>query len=103
MISLQLFDDNQEQMRGHPSAPLWPAVLALAEARDVSLHEALRIFVIGYEVECRLNLVLNQSHYEIGFYATANQGLVAATRAAGLPLGARPASSSPVRKSATAP
>lgn len=40
MISLQLFDDNQEQMRGHPSAPLWPAVLALAEARDVSLREA---------------------------------------------------------------
>lgn len=31
MISLQLFDDNQEQMRGHPSAPLWPAVLALAK------------------------------------------------------------------------
>lgn len=84
MISLQLFDDNQEQMRGHPSAPLWPAVLALAEARDVSLREALRVFVIGYEVECRLGLVLNPSHYEIGWHATATQGLVAATVASSL-------------------
>ncbi len=87
MISLQLFDDNQEQMRGHPSAPLWPAVLALAEACDVTLNEALRTFVIGYEVECRLGLVLNPSHYEIGWHATATQGLVASTIASCLLLG----------------
>jgi 2-methylcitrate dehydratase PrpD len=79
MVSLQLFDDNQEQMRGHPSAPLWPAVLAVAETRNSTLMHALRAFVIGYEVECRLGLVLNPSHYEMGWHATATQGTFAAT------------------------
>lgn len=84
MISLQLFDDNHELMRGHPSAPLWPAILALGEQTDISLAEALSAFVVGYEVECRLGLLLNPSHYEIGWHATATQGTVAAAVASGL-------------------
>lgn len=84
MISLQLFDDNHERMRGHPSAPLLPAVLALGEAHGVSLADALTAFVVGYEVECRLGVLLNPSHYELGWHATATQGAVAAAFASGL-------------------
>jgi 2-methylcitrate dehydratase PrpD len=84
MISLQLFDDNHELMRGHPSAPLLPAVLALGEVADVSLAQALNAFVVGYEVECRLGQLLNPSHYEFGWHATATQGTMAATVASGL-------------------
>jgi 2-methylcitrate dehydratase PrpD len=74
MISLQLFDDNQAQMRGHPSGPLLPAVLAVAEEVNASLNEALNAFVVGYELECRLGVLLNPSHYEQGWHATATQG-----------------------------
>lgn len=84
MISLQLFDDNHERMRGHPSAPLLPAVLAAGELADIGLREALTAFVIGYELECRLGLLLNPSHYELGWHATATQGTMAAAVAAGL-------------------
>jgi 2-methylcitrate dehydratase PrpD len=78
MVSLQLFDDNCEFMRGHPSAPLWPAVLAVAEANDQSLRDALAAFVVGFEVECRLGMTLNPSQYETGWHATATQGIMAA-------------------------
>jgi 2-methylcitrate dehydratase PrpD len=84
MISLQLFDDNHELMRGHPSGPLLPAVLALGEAHGISLADALTAFVVGYEVECRLGVLLNPSHYEQGWHATATQGAVAAACASGL-------------------
>jgi len=79
MISLQLFDDNQAQMRGHPSGPLLPAVLAVAEEVNASIDQALDAFVIGYELECRLGMLLNPAHYELGWHATATQGTFAAT------------------------
>ena len=87
MVSLQLFDDNQAQMRGHPSGPLLPAVLALAELRRLTLREALTSFVVGYEMECRLGTLLNPSHYEIGWHATATQGTFGAVLASSLILG----------------
>ncbi len=87
MISLQLFDDNQAEMRGHPSGPLLPAVLAMGELRKLSLRQALTAFVIGYEVECRFGTLLNPSHYEVGWHATATQGTLAAVVASSLILG----------------
>ncbi len=81
MVSLQLFDDNQAQMRGHPSGPLLPAVLAAAEEVNASMDQAQTAFVIGYELECRLGMLLNPAHYELGWHATATQGTFAATMA----------------------
>ena len=81
MISLQLFDDNQAQMRGHPSGPLLPAVLAVAEEVNANLGQALTAFVLGYELECRLGVLWNPSHYEKGWHATSTQGAFAATLA----------------------
>lgn len=87
MVSLLLFDDNHVTMRGHPSGPVLPAVLALAEAQDLSLDTMLRAFVLGYEVECMLSPLLNPSQYEIGWHATATQGVMGATLAASHLLG----------------
>ena len=87
MISLQLSDDNQAEMRGHPSGPLLPAVLAMGELKDLSLVDALKAFVVGYEVECRFGTLLNPSHYETGWHATATQGTLAAVVASSLILG----------------
>jgi 2-methylcitrate dehydratase PrpD len=90
MISLLLFDDNHMPMRGHPSAPVLPAALALGEAQDRSVHDALVAFAIDYEVECRLGTVLNPSQYEIGWHATATQGVMGASVAAAILLGLDP-------------
>jgi 2-methylcitrate dehydratase PrpD len=87
MISLLLFDDNHSTMRGHPSGPVWPAVLALAQRLDVSLDAALRAFVVGYEMETRLGPVFNPSQYEVGWHATATQGTFGATAASSVLLG----------------
>lgn len=87
MISLQLFDDTHMQMRAHPSGPLLPAVLAVGEAGNKKLAEALTAFVVGCELQCRLGLALNPSHYEIGWHATSTQGIMGATIASALLLG----------------
>jgi 2-methylcitrate dehydratase PrpD len=47
----------------------------------------MRAFVVGYEVECRFGTILNPSHYETGWHATATQGTLAAVVASSLILG----------------
>jgi len=84
MTALLLFDDNSGPMWGHPTAPLMPAVFAIAESVDASVTEALQVFVVGYEVECRLGRVLNPSAYEAGWHATNTQGTIGAVIACAL-------------------
>jgi 2-methylcitrate dehydratase PrpD len=87
MTALLLFDDNSGPMWGHPTAPLMPAVFAVAETEGLSLEAALRAFVVGYEVECRLGRVLNPSAYEAGWHATNTQGTIGAAIACAILLG----------------
>jgi 2-methylcitrate dehydratase PrpD len=87
MISLLLFDDNHASMRGHPTAPILPVVLALGEDLDLPLDRVLRAFILGYEVESWLGLHFNPSQYELGWHATATQGTLGATVAAAWLLG----------------
>ena len=58
----------------HPSAPVLPAVLALAEARNLSGMEALSAYVVGVEVECKLASLISLEHYGRGWHATAILG-----------------------------
>ncbi len=87
MVSLLLFDDNHSTMRGHPTGPVLPAVLALSQRLGASLETALRAFIIGYEMECRLGPVFNPSQYEVGWHATATQGTFGAAASACVLLG----------------
>jgi 2-methylcitrate dehydratase PrpD len=87
MVSLLLYDDNHSTMRGHPSGPVMPVVLALSQKLQAPLETALRAFVIGYEMECRLGPIFNPSQYEVGWHATATQGTFGATAAAAVLLG----------------
>ena len=87
MVSLLLFDDNHSEMRGHPTGPLLPAVLAMAERQGASIGAMLRAFVVGYEVECQLGPLLNPAQYETGWHATATQGTFGATAACALLMG----------------
>ena len=82
------YDDTTVPMHGHPSAPLLPAVLALAEARGRSGSALLDAFVIGFEVESNVGSALGDSHYQRGWHATATAGTLgvaaAGARLAGL-------------------
>ena len=75
------FDDVSWAMDGHPSAPLLPAVLAVAEARGSTGAEALAAYIVGFEVQARLGHAMARSHYARGWHPTSTMGAVGATAA----------------------
>jgi len=72
---------------GHPSAPLIPAVLAVAEWKGLSGKSALEAFILGYEVETRIGVGMGPKHYERGWHSTSTIGRFGAAIAAGKLLG----------------
>src|SRR3989442_11814690 len=62
------FDDVSVTMRGHPSVPLLPAVLALGEKLGSSGSELTDAFVLGFEVECKLGSIIGAPHYAPGWH-----------------------------------
>jgi len=81
------FDDTHTAMNGHPTAPVLPALLALAESEDVDGSRFLAALVAGVELECRLGALLGGRHYEIGFHATGTLGTFGAAAASAHLLG----------------
>ncbi|HUI12455.1 MAG TPA: MmgE/PrpD family protein [Xanthobacteraceae bacterium] len=67
----------------HPTAPLAPALLALAELQRVSGRDLLLAFVLGQEIECRIGLAISPSHYNRGWHITATCGVFGAAGGAG--------------------
>ena len=76
------FDDTHTLMSGHPSAPVVPAALALAERDGRDGAAFLAAVVAGIEMECRLGALLNPGHYATGFHATGTVGTFGAATAA---------------------
>jgi 2-methylcitrate dehydratase PrpD len=74
------FDDVITAM-GHPTAPVAPAVLGLAQALGASGSEALAAFVAGVEAECRVARLMGPSHYAKGWHGTATFGAFGAAAA----------------------
>jgi 2-methylcitrate dehydratase PrpD len=76
------FDDVNLAMTGHPSVVLLTALLALAEERGSSGVDVVTAFVAGYELQCRLGLLLAPGHYNtLGFHATGTLGSFGAAAA----------------------
>jgi len=74
------FDDTHPNAI-HPSAPVWPALLALAERRHASGKDMLHAFILGAEAELRIGNAVYPSHYEAGFHATGTCGVFGAAAA----------------------
>lgn len=81
------FDDVSARMHGHPSVPVLPAALAVAQLRAVSGRDFLRGVVVGHEAQARIGEVLGDSHYARGFHATGTIGAFGAAAAAATLLG----------------
>jgi len=71
----------------HPTAPLAPAALAMAELRKISGPQFLTAFVLGFEIECRVGAAVSPGHYPKGWHITSTCGVFAAAAAAGKLLG----------------
>lgn len=76
-------DYDDVNMIGHPSAPVVPGVLALAEHLGSGGRDALTAFVAGYEIESRIGAFMGASHYARGWHSTATLGSFGAAAAAG--------------------
>ena len=75
------YDDVAQAMEGHPTAPVAPAVLALAEHANAGGAAVLEALVAGVEVECALGLMTRGAHYAAGFHATGTLGSFGAAAA----------------------
>ena len=75
------YDDVHLAMSGHPSVPIWPALLALAEWRGGSGRDVLTAFAAGYEMECRIGMLVMPGHYSTGFHSTGTLGTFGAVAA----------------------
>ncbi len=69
------FDDCSNTLGGHPSAPILPALFALAETRDVDGRAFIAAYIAGFEVEARISRGINFHHYEKGWHPTATIGV----------------------------
>jgi 2-methylcitrate dehydratase PrpD len=78
------YDDVQASLSGHPSVPVLPPALALAERERASGQDLLTAFVVGVEIEAKLGRAVNPAHYEIGWHATSTLGVFGAAAAAGV-------------------
>lgn len=76
------FDDTHPSVRGHPSATLLPAALAVGESVGASGADVLAACVLGVEIAGKLGRALGHSHYLRGWHSTCTVGTLAATAVA---------------------
>lgn len=83
-ISSHVLDFDDTHARAiHPSAPVLPVLLAMAEWRPLSGAQLLHAFVLGVEAECRVGLSVFPEHYDAGWHITGTAGVFGAAAAAG--------------------
>jgi 2-methylcitrate dehydratase PrpD len=67
----------------HPTAPVVPGLLALAEMMPIDGRDFLLALVLGHEIECRIGVVISPSHYKRGWHITSTCGVFGAAVGAG--------------------
>lgn len=75
------YDDVNSAMSGHPTIPVAPAVLALAEYRGASGEELINALAIGIDAECLVGRYIGPSHYGAGWHSTGTFGSFGAAAA----------------------
>jgi 2-methylcitrate dehydratase PrpD len=81
------FDDCTDNLGGHPSAPVLPALFALGEKLGASGRDVITAYVVGFEIETQLGRGLNFHHYEKGWHPTSTLGVFGAGAASAKLLG----------------
>lgn len=88
-MSANVFDfcDTHAPTIIHPTSPVAPALIALAEARPVSGAQLLHAFVLGVQVACRIGNAVSPWHYDRGWHITSTCGVFGAAAGSGKLLG----------------
>ncbi len=69
------FDDCNNTLGGHPSAPIVPALFALSDEHGASGRDFIAAYVAGFETECKIALGVNFFHYTHGWHPTTTLGV----------------------------
>ncbi len=86
--NVHAFDDTHLRTVIHPTAPVLPALFALADLRPVLTGaEVLTAYVLGVDVECRIGNAVSPEHYSHGWHITSTCGVIGAAAAAGKAIG----------------
>lgn len=75
------FDDCNNTMGGHPSAPVLSALLPLTDEKAATGADFVLAYVAGFEVETKIALAVNFHHYQKGWHPTATLGVFGAAAA----------------------
>jgi 2-methylcitrate dehydratase PrpD len=76
-------DDVQANFRGHPSAVIYSALLAISDSSD-KISDLLWAYVQGVELAGKLGRILNPVHAGNGWHSTGTIGTIAAAAAVGV-------------------
>jgi 2-methylcitrate dehydratase PrpD len=69
------FDDTHLRTVIHPSAPIAPAVLSLAEWQGGNGRDAITAFAVGVEACLRIGNSVYPDHYNVGWHITGTTGV----------------------------
>jgi len=75
------YDDYDAPANSHPSAVIFPALLAMANGQAKSGADLLDAHVVGVEIIQRLGEAMNMAHYYAGWHTTMTLGTVGASAA----------------------
>lgn len=75
------YDDVSPPMSGHPSAPIYGALLPAAEVADATGRDLIAAFVAGVETASRVGRLTRPGHYASGWHATGTHGTFGAAAA----------------------
>jgi 2-methylcitrate dehydratase PrpD len=81
------YDDTHLRTVIHPTAPVAPVALALAEQRGLTGAAMLHAFILGAEVECRIGNMVSPGHYARGWHITSTCGVFGSAAASAKLLG----------------
>jgi 2-methylcitrate dehydratase PrpD len=76
------YDDTHHPTVVHPTSPVAPVLLALAEHAPMSGAGFLHALILGIETACRLGQTVSPQHYVRGWHITSTCGVVGAAAAA---------------------
>ncbi|MBI4083504.1 MAG: MmgE/PrpD family protein [Candidatus Lambdaproteobacteria bacterium] len=69
------FDDVNESLLGHPSAPPLAALFAVGEQAGSSGRDLLAAYVVGFETGAKIGRAVNVEHYVKGWHPTSTLGV----------------------------
>lgn len=81
------YDDTHVPTIIHPTAPVAPALFALAQGRGLPGRALLLAFAVGVEVACRIGNAVSPGHYQRGWHITSTCGVFGAAAASARLLG----------------